>query len=413
MPGPSQEHAEEERKPTLPLPGPNRQEASRARRAGPSAALGEFADRLLTLRTSQDVYTYALEWLLASLSCESAMLFVLGDDASVVVRLARWREGTPQERLQWFPEVAVSAAIKRGSWTVLDVTDEPVPTREEQAKWGALLVLPLSTGQRKVEALALARRGAAGFRGADVQRARLIAAQVSLRVDNLALQQQLQRRIELHRKLLAKAVSAQEDERKRIASDLHDAILQVLGFNLLKVDLCQRLWEMGERERALEELKSLRTSIEDSIRQLREVIFSLRPSTLDLHGLLPTMDAYLERFEADSGVHTRFSSRIGRRLDPASETLVYRLTQEALANVRKHAQATTVTISLTGEGRNVRLTIQDDGRGFSVARELERGLASGHMGLHSLQERIEMAGGSLSIESEPGRGTKLTFLLPR
>ncbi|GIW06506.1 MAG: hypothetical protein KatS3mg060_1311 [Dehalococcoidia bacterium] len=212
--------------------------------------------------------------------------------------------------------------------------------------------------------------------------------------------------------LLEKVISAQEDERRRIAIDIHDEVLQMLGFNLMKIDLIERLWEKGDYPLALEHLRGLRDTIESAINVLRDIITELRPPTLDVQGLLPTLDEYLKRFRNETGIAVSLSSRLGRRQSPTVETLIYRLVQEALVNTRKHAAATAVSVDLAAVGDQIQVTIRDDGRGFVVEEALRNSLARGSIGLHSIIERVRLAGGECVIDSAPGAGTTIRFVVP-
>lgn len=214
------------------------------------------------------------------------------------------------------------------------------------------------------------------------------------------------------KRLLEKVISAQEDERRRIAVDIHDEVLQMLGFNLMKIDLIERLWEKGEYASALEHLRTLRDTIESTIALLREIIAELRPPSLDFQGLLPTLDEYLKRFKRETGIEVALSSQLGKRQSPTVETLIYRLVQEALVNVRKHAGASRVAVRLQAIDDWIHVEVSDDGRGFVVEEALRNSLARGSIGLHSIIERASLAGGRCEIESTPGQGTTVRFQVP-
>ncbi|MCS6800769.1 MAG: sensor histidine kinase [Chloroflexota bacterium] len=214
------------------------------------------------------------------------------------------------------------------------------------------------------------------------------------------------------KRLLEKVISAQEDERRRIAIDIHDEVLQMLGFNLMKIDLIERLWQKGDYPLALEHLRTLRDTLESAINLLRDIITDLRPPSLDVQGLIPTLDEYLKRFRRETGIEVALSSAIGRRQSPTVETLIYRLVQEALVNTRKHAKATRVSVDLVAQGDRIQVTVQDNGRGFVVEEALRDSLARGSIGLHSIIERVHLAGGECEILSEPGAGTTIRFSVP-
>lgn len=212
--------------------------------------------------------------------------------------------------------------------------------------------------------------------------------------------------------LLSQLITAQEQERKRISSDIHDGPLQELGAELLAIDRCARMLQNGKLTDAVEELHTLRSWLRATVSNLRNVITDLRPPLLDTTGLLKALDNLFARFKRDTGVEIDFESAIGGRLHPTLETLCYRIVQEALANVRQHARAESVLIQMRRVEKTLELIIRDDGRGFDVREAMERSLATGHIGLTSLTERAQVAGGSLEILSAPGRGTTLYFRMP-
>lgn len=292
-----------------------------------------------------------------------------------------------------------------------------IPASGSRAEDGDTYVVPLLARTREdfraVGAAVFSAEAGVTFSPEDLLVGALLVSQVAEAIHHRHLDQELERHQEVQRRLLAEVISAQENERKRIAADIHNDILQILGYNLLKVEIGQRYLELGDVERLRGEFDAMRTTLEESVQLLREIIFQLRPSTLDQRGLLATIDAHLARFEAETGVTVRFSSRLGRRLDPHLETLVYRLVQEALANVRKHSGATRASIALRGKDNQVQVVIEDNGKGFKVGEALDRSLGQGHIGLHSMRERAELVGGALVIESREGHGTRLTFTLPR
>jgi len=212
--------------------------------------------------------------------------------------------------------------------------------------------------------------------------------------------------------LLSQLITAQEQERKRISSDIHDGPLQELGAELLAIDRAQRMLQNGKTADAMEELHTLRSWLRQTVSNLRTVITDLRPPLLDTTGLLKALDNLFARFTRDTGVEVDFESIIGGRLHPTLETVCYRIVQEALANVRQHAKAEKVLIQMHRIEGSLELVVSDNGRGFDLREAMERSLATGHIGLTSLMERAQVAGGSLEITSVPGRGTILHFSLP-
>jgi len=204
--------------------------------------------------------------------------------------------------------------------------------------------------------------------------------------------------------LLQRLSSVVEEERKRIANDIHDSSLQVLA------GLGMRLQLVAERVDDPDQKKSLREmtpALADAGRRLRRLIFDLRPDTLEL-GLGPALRFYFE--QTSTGVDPEFAIDSQLSKEPPAETrlMVYRACQEALNNVRKHAQASRVTVSLEEVDDGIGVLIHDDGVGFDVST----GSQPGHIGLVAMRERIQIAGGRFSISSAPGQGTTVQFWVP-
>jgi signal transduction histidine kinase len=181
---------------------------------------------------------------------------------------------------------------------------------------------------------------------------------------------------------------------------------------LLSLERCKRQFEAGAVEDGLAGLVRLRTDVQGAVAMLRALISDLRPPVLDTSGLLGALDYLAGRVGRETPIIVDVSSRIGSRLDPALEVVVFRLVQEALSNIRKHAQAQHAWIRLERRGDDLHLEVRDDGQGFAVTRGMQRALATGHIGLASMRERVEAVGGTLAIESTPRKGTVLHFTLP-
>jgi two-component system, NarL family, sensor histidine kinase UhpB len=197
---------------------------------------------------------------------------------------------------------------------------------------------------------------------------------------------------------------AQEEERRRLARDLHDEVNQALTAILLRLEA---LSHSAPPELA-EELSELKRLVNQAMNELLQLARQLRPTALDDHGLLPAMASQVRRFAAQTGIKADLNtSGESAHLQPDEEIAIYRIAQEALANVARHAGARSVEIDLRAEkGGAVQLTVRDDGRGFETARPT-RGL-----GLGGMAERARLVGGELTIESRPGAGTQLCLRVP-
>jgi len=197
---------------------------------------------------------------------------------------------------------------------------------------------------------------------------------------------------------------ATEQERVRLAADLHDGPVQELTALRYGLTRARNRIQRGQPDQAEGLLSELEDELAAGITGLRRLMAELRPAVLDEQGLEVALHNQVRAFEATSGVAWAISTGLQSRLEPDLETVLYRVTQETLNNVGKHAGASRVTVSLAAENGSVRLRINDDGVGFDpvVASRL---LSEGHFGLAGMRERVEIVGGHLSIDSAPGQGT--------
>jgi signal transduction histidine kinase len=192
---------------------------------------------------------------------------------------------------------------------------------------------------------------------------------------------------------------------------LHDEIAQTLaGINvqLSALSLDAAVSARGLKRKIASTQRQMGRSIEAVHRFARE----LRPALLDDLGLIPALRSYLKRFTARTGLRIRFTAFTGvEALDNARRTVLYRVAQEALTNVARHAQASLVPVSIRKIPDAIRLEVADDGRSFQVQR-VRSSRANKRLGLLGMRERLEMVGGSLAIASAPGRGTTIRAQIP-
>lgn len=209
------------------------------------------------------------------------------------------------------------------------------------------------------------------------------------------------------RTLLAHLVRAQEDERKRIASDVHDDSIQVMAAVGLRLGMLRG--QLTDPEQ-LARITKLEESVQLSIGRLRHLLFQLAPPALDREGLAAAIRTYLDEAFGEEKVAYHLESLISAEPSREIRTLVYRIAQEALSNVRKHAQARQVGVRLDDSDGGLLVQVRDDGVGYLPAdSEMPQ---PGHLGLVSMRERAEMLGGWFRIEGDPGAGTSVEFWVP-
>jgi signal transduction histidine kinase len=203
-----------------------------------------------------------------------------------------------------------------------------------------------------------------------------------------------------------------EGERTRLAAELHDGPVQQLTALLYGLELARHHVRRGSPEPADELLAGLEDKATGEINELRRMMTQLRPPVLDELGLVTALQNQGQSFESASGVQCAVNTEPELELAPEMETVLYRVAQESLTNVGKHAKASRVDISLGAVDGHVRLQIRDDGIGFDPGKA--RALVSeGHFGLVNMRERVEMVGGKLLVDSSPGNGTTIAVEMAR
>lgn len=208
------------------------------------------------------------------------------------------------------------------------------------------------------------------------------------------------------RALLDHLIRAHEEERGRIAADVHDDTIQVLAAANLRI---QQLRNKLSDQEELDILDRLERTLSLAMSHLRQLIFNLRPPSLEHGSVAPALRALLDDLESDAGVCYQLDDGCTDRLAQAARVLIYRSASEALANVRKHARASQVQVQFRAVADGCLARIVDDGVGYSPAEVEQR---PGHIGLTLIRERAEVAGGWSRIESTPGSGTTVEFWVP-
>jgi len=220
----------------------------------------------------------------------------------------------------------------------------------------------------------------------------------------------------MHKKQLlgVRIIKAQEEERRRVARDIHDGPAQSIANVIISAEVCEKLLE-EDLEKAKEELKILKEKVRAVLKELRRIIFDLRPMALDDLGLIPVLKRYIKKFETESGIKTQLTV-LGeeKRLPSPLEVSLFRIIQEALSNIEKHSRASYCQIKLEIKPNRVNAVVKDNGIGFNVEKKLadvyrdrER-----RFGLLGMNERAELVGGTVSIRSKEGKGTRVFVNIP-
>lgn len=227
--------------------------------------------------------------------------------------------------------------------------------------------------------------------------------EVSLQLEDIQQRQLLGLRI----------IKAQEIERQRVAREIHDGPAQSMSNVVLKAEICEKLMSV-DMERVRQELKNLKKVARECLQDVRRIIYDLRPMSLDDLGLVPTLQRYIMTFQDESGIAVAFkTSGVYDDIRPVISLTVFRIVQEAISNISKHAEAQNAVVNLEFMDKELKLYIYDDGKGFKVEDlEFRSEDTNSGFGLLSMRERIELLSGEFQLNSKPGQGTRLNITIP-
>ncbi len=306
-----------------------------------------------------------------------------------------------------------------GGWVVEH--DEPVlvPDVSQDSRWfddfdkgggfttRSLLCVPLRGKRRVIGALETINKEG-GFAQDDLHLLTALATPVATAIENARLFEEVRVARENLQALSRRLVEVQEAERGYIARELHDETGQALSSLLLNLSLLEQMEECPKEAR--DRLARMESMVDGMLENLHRLAMNLRPAALDHLGLVPALGQYVEAIGQQHGIATQFETvGLGSgRLPPEVETAIYRIVQEALTNVLRHAQATRVDVLLERRGDQVVAIVEDNGVGFDA----EAAQRSGRLGLLGMRERAEMLNGRLMIESAPGAGTTVFVEVP-
>ncbi|MBF8983535.1 sensor histidine kinase [Lutibacter sp. B2] len=207
-------------------------------------------------------------------------------------------------------------------------------------------------------------------------------------------------------------INAQEEERQRIAREIHDGPAQSMANAVIKSEVCEKLFDR-DVEQTKYELGQLKNLVRSSLKDVRKIIYDLRPMALDDLGLIPTLEQFIVAYQEEVNVTVDFSVCIqDNNINSTIKLVIFRIIQEALNNVKKYAKASTVLIKLEIVGKNINLLIHDDGVGFHMEKKLNSTNKESGFGLLIMKERVNLLSGEIKIQSSIGRGTRIRISIP-
>jgi signal transduction histidine kinase len=361
-------------------------------------ALTAFSQGLSTLREKGDVVRLVLDTVSETLGAQGATLWLLDDGQyrPIEAGLARTLPATG-DLVTW---------LDGERRPLLLLPDDRSLQAEDLRRTGAMLAVPFLAGEQLLGILTLGeKRSGDLYTQEDLELLTTLAHSATLALENARLHEE---RMAILRQQLAQVTAAQEEERRRIARELHDGVGPALASLNIRLHTARKLLERDHHP-ASGEIEELAELTQANIQDIRRVIQDLRPAVLDELGLASALREYAARYQEEHGLEVGFSLPEGEERFPAPlETALFRIVQEALANVAKHAQAQRVEVAMTCDQRGVTLHIADDGQGFDP----QAPRSGTHLGLWSMRERVEQLGGRFEIEGAPGSGTRVRAIIP-
>ncbi|MEX0990680.1 MAG: PAS domain S-box protein [Actinomycetota bacterium] len=392
------------------------------------STLYDIAAAILSARSSSDIAREALGHIRTLAGCERASVveyrmepeeaFWLAVDSSIETSVG---EGRVADRNLW----GDVSSFERGETRIVnDLTVETSwsPSTEALVDEGirSHLTIPLVAEGVLIGTLNLGSTEPGHFTDEHLDTAQQVAGQLAVALHQARLHErvehsadELERRLEdlrradgQRRQLLARVVRAQEEERQRIASDIHDDSIQKMAAVGLRLESLRR--RFAEDAEARGQVDQIEETVKVSIERLRHLMFELWPPALERHGLADAVRTELDQTKATSGLDYVLSDELETEPPPETRTVAYRIIQEAVSNIRKHAEASTVEVTLANRDGGIDVKVSDDGRGIEETPTSP----PGHLGLSAMHERAEMAGGWVRINGRSGRGTTVEFWLP-
>lgn len=363
------------------------------------------------------IFNKLLEYLVRLVPFDAACLTLLENENQLAVRARRTSgqtilpEGYFEQLLAGNTNGLIENALTNQSSYLIDNVHQTeqwnlgVPARFPQmAAW---LIVPIVTGTKVIGLCLLAGTQPSKFNREHLQLAEAMLSQAAVAVQNAWLFEQIRVGRERLQSLSRRLVDVQEAERRYIARELHDEVGQALASLMVGLRLLER--DAEKPELVITGTVKLKQVVDEVLENLHRLAVHLRPASLDHLGLIPALQQYIDDLNGRGELTVQFETfGVEMRLESKIETVLYRIVQEALTNVIKHAQATRVGVLIERHENRLVAIVEDNGIGFDVSSPLREG----HLGLFGIRERLDMFGGTLHLESTPGMGTTLFAEVP-
>ena len=382
------------------------------------AALNAVANAVNAPAPLAETLDRSLRALLHSLDLPAGWVFLLEREGGRV-QLTSW-VGLPIEIGEREVKIGLhgcpcTVALRNKQSIVVTPLPERCPLREGRLKGGEMIgahiTVPILSHDCVLGVLGVASADAQVFSADEVKLLEAVGQQLGVAVENARLWDDLRDKERVRGQLLDKVISAQEEERRRIARELHDDTGQAITSLMVGLRAASDACDSVARER----FNALREIAAQTLESVKRLARELRPALLDDLGLAAALERYIANYRVNFGLNVDLQMtgfHDGQRLPAQAELTLYRVIQEALTNIAKHAHAKNVSIVVERKRELVVAVVEDDGCGFDVHAVLESPNEETKLGLHGMRERAELIGGRLQIESAVGRGSSVFVEIP-
>ena len=394
-----------------------RERRLRERRLAEMEALNSISATAVQSLNLQEVLDNSLERIARAMRAQVAWVYLL-DEERQELRFAG-HYGLSEKLLHSADRLKVGEGlsgrvVESGEPIVLEsLSRDPRLTREAVREEGVhgFLTVPLISKGRTIGTIGVATLTPRLFGPDEVRLLGIIANHIGIVIENTRLYESLRESAENMRFYIRQITRAQEEERLRIAQELHDETAQALILLSRRLDALAS--EEGMPQTVMERVEDLRELTDNILAEVRRFSRDLRPSVLDHLGMLPALQGLVSDLEREAGITVELKV-VGEERPLPSETALalFRITQEALRNVRRHSGASGAVTTVAFLQDQVRITIEDNGRGFEPPEGLGARAVPGHLGLIGMRERAQLLGGNLEVQSAPGKGTTITVVVP-
>jgi signal transduction histidine kinase len=379
------------------------------------AILYTLADMANQPYSVQQTSEHSLEHILEHLGPSAGLILILGQPPSITSS-RNLPASFQREALASLPDFSFSTdhSPDASEPLVIDRLEQassiPIGLIHESMKLQCqtLVLAPILVKKNRMGVLIMLYSDASAMTAQRRQILSGICNQLGVTLQNSQLWEQLRHKEQLRAQLLNKVVSAQEEERQRISRELHDETGQALTSLLVQLKILERNQDPAEVRAQVENIRQL---VARTLQEVRRLAADLRPAALDDLGLISALEGYIYNYAGKTGIRVDFEPHDVEqvRLPHDVEIILYRVIQESLTNIARHASASQVTVALQHEHGRICLEIQDNGCGFNVDEVFNGGNRG--LGILGMQERIQLLGGSFELDSVPGKGTSITVEL--